>query len=219
MNTSRNHGMASSLERAEATLQTLLKVLESIELQLATMETRLSSSRLSTTATPITGTGDVVVCITSAIAPSSPLPSAIQRLRGTGLRLPPLILVADAGEKADTVQDIIRTIKARRPTPKHVVIIREADLPTPYSDRCQVVIGTRYIKAEENLLKRIEEIAREVGAEAIRDKGEFGGGALAYSITRESFDDDLSTVEITLSDNLVENTDKLGRMLVSLSQI
>ncbi len=219
MKTSRSIGMEDSLEKAEVTLQEVLQTLEKIESHLAYVATGLSSSGIPSNTSFMPGSGDVVVCMTSGLTPGAPLADAIQKLRGRGMRLPPLVLTADVSEGDSTCRDIIRTLRAMKPLPRIVITIREVELPTLRPGQGQVVIGTRYVRADERLLQKIEQTAGLAQAEAVRDSGEFGGGALAYSIISEMTRESISFIEVTLSRNLVETPERLGVILSSLSGI
>jgi hypothetical protein len=213
-----NPDILDSLDTAGDALRVTLTTLVRLEAALSQIEKSLAIDELPSASGFIQGTSDGVICVSGGLSPGNPLSQAIRSIRGLGKRLPSFVLGNDSGEDEESCQDILRVIRRSIGRPHYVFTLRVMDTLGPARLASQVIIGTRYLHGDEDALQRLEDGIEKIGAEPIRDDGEFGGGALVYTLVEAFSRESEPIVELTLSPGLVDDSQRFSELLSLLSQ-
>jgi hypothetical protein len=211
--------MTDSLDKTEEILDLALATLRNLEYSFKKMERALSTSKLPTSSTFLAGSTDGVVCSAGALITGTSLTKAIESTRGSGRKLPPLALASDSGEAEETNLDIVRTIRKHMGSPRYIVTLRSSGNSLPMDTGESVFIGTRYMHGSSRIVSKLEDGIRKIGFEPVMDQGEFGGGALVFTLIENFAHESDLIVELTLSQGVVENHDRFLELLLLLGEI
>jgi hypothetical protein len=213
-----NPDILDSLNMAGDALKATLLTLVKLESSLSRIERSLAIDELPSASGFIQGASDGVVCISSGLSPGNPLARAIQSIRGSGKKMPSFVLGNDSGEDDESCQDVLRVIRKSIGHPRHVFTLRVTSAPLPAGSACPVIVGTRYIHGDEAALQKLEDAIRKIGAEPIRDDGEFGGGALIYTLVEALSRESEQIIELTISQVIADDLERFSGFLSLLSQ-
>lgn len=208
-----------SLAKTEDILRIVLATLGNLEPVLLKIERALSTTELPTSSCFVAGSTDGVVCIAGALIPGTQLAQATRASKGSGRKLPPLVLSSDSGESEETNIDILRTIKKNVRSPRYIVALRALDVSLPLKNEALVFIGTRYFHGGEEVVRKLEALIRDFGLEAVRDNGEFGGGALVFSLVEIFSRESELIIELAISREILADHDWFLEFLSLLAEI
>ncbi|MFW9768140.1 MAG: hypothetical protein ACFFF9_06425 [Candidatus Thorarchaeota archaeon] len=199
------------LERAESVLNVLLERLSDLNAALEPIERSMRVSDFSSSGVFVQGASRGVVCVLSGLIQGDPLERVLSNLKGRGI--PTLIKSSDRTESQSTVASIVNMVTAedQKKHVEYIVNLRWSEFPRPIERENVAILGTRYLKGDVTLLRKMIE---SLGVVVLEDAGEFGGGPLVSELIRtfEKRSDQL-ILELTISHGLSENIPLLIRIL------
>ncbi len=219
-NVNGHRSLLQELERAEIVLNKLLKKISDVSNFLRPIEHSLRTEEFSSSGSYVPGTSNGIVCVLSSLIKGDPLSSSLDLIRGRGLKLPSIIKGSDRSETKSTCDSILKIIEGKPSgTPiDYVINLRWANLPSIINDANVVVIGKRYSYRKKEALQKLSSRIEELGFQILEDEGQFGGGPLTYRLTELARKRrNMTVLEITLSQRLAENHDRVAEILESLT--
>ncbi len=219
-NVNGHRSLLQELERAEIVLNKLLKKISDVSNFLRPIEHSLRTEEFSSSGSYVPGTSNGIVCVLSSLIKGDPLSSSLDLIRGRGLKLPSIIKGSDRSETKSTCDSILKIIEGKPSgTPiDYVINLRWANLPSIINDANVVVIGKRYSYRKKEAMQKLSSRIEELGFQILEDEGQFGGGPLTYRLTELARKRrNMTVLEITLSQRLAENHDRVAEILESLT--
>ena len=217
-----HRSLLQELERAEIVLNRLLKKISDVSNFLRPIEHSLRTEEFSSSGSYVPGTSNGIVCVLSSLIKGDPLSSSLDLIRGRGLKLPAIIKGSDRSETKSTCDSIMKIIEGKPSgTPiDYVINLRWANLPSIVDDANVVVIGKRFHFSKKGDLQKLGIRIEELGFQILEDAGQFGGGPLTYRLTELARKRrNMTVLEITLSQRLAENHDRVAKILESLTTL
>ncbi len=215
-----HQSLLQELERAEIVLNKLLKKISDVSNFLRPIEHSLRTEEFSSSGSYVPGTSNGIVCVLSSLIKGDPLSNSINLIRGKGLQLPAIIKGSDRSETKSTCDSILKIIEGKPggTAIDYVINLRWANLPSIINDANVVVIGKRYSYRKKEALQKLSSRIEELGFQILEDEGQFGGGPLTYRLTELARKRrNMTVLEITLSQRLAENHDRVAEILESLT--
>ncbi len=219
-NVNGHRSLLQELERAEIVLNKLLKKISDVSNFLRPIEHSLRTEEFSSSGSYVPGTSNGIVCVLSSLIKGDPLSNSINLIRGKGLQLPAIIKGSDRSETKSTCDSILKIIEGKPggTAIDYVINLRWANLPSIINDTNVVVIGNRYNYRKKEALKKLHIRFKELDFQILEDVGQFGGGPLTYRLTELARKRrNMTVLEITLSQRLAENHDRVAEILESLT--
>ncbi|MHA1768840.1 MAG: hypothetical protein ACTSV3_03210 [Candidatus Thorarchaeota archaeon] len=215
-----NVGVVGRLERTERALTQIMDTLADIDSHLQRVEASMRTKEVSSSLQFMQGPLNCVVYVMSGALHGDPINGVLSGLRGTGLKLPSFIVGSDRFETPTTCDSVVHMIRSARPAPHSVVGLRWSLLPIPMREGDTVVIGTRYVECSSETLDRLGERLREAEFSVVEDNGEYGGGPIAYALTRTQTKKQWRVViEVTVGKKLVNNRQRMIELIKILGDL
>jgi len=212
--------LLQELERAESVLGNLFEKISKVNSYLKPLEHSLRTEEFSSSGSYIPGASNGIVCILSALIKGDPLFNSVESIRGKGRKLPAIIMGSDRSETKSTCNSILKILEGNPSGIQisYIINLRWANLPPVIDSTNALVIGTRYLHSQKDVLKTLYNRLQEDGFQILEDRGEFGGGPLAYKLTEFAKKiGNITVLEITFSRHFAENQEKVVKILESLT--
>ncbi|MFX1482932.1 MAG: hypothetical protein ACFFCP_07055 [Promethearchaeota archaeon] len=207
-------GLLQELERTEEVLDVLLRRLVNLKAILEPIEMQMRVTDFETSGIFTMGVSRGIVCVLSGLIKGDPLERILNDKGSRGF--PALIKASDRSESPSTVESIMNMVLAqnKKKQVEYIINLRWSLLPEPLEKEYTIIVGTRYISGKSQDIERLFSGLKGLGIEIVEDRGEYGGGPLAYNLGK-SFRDrpDLLIMELTLSQRLSENDTLVSRIL------
>jgi hypothetical protein len=221
-NTSGRRNILGELTRAEGILNGLLERLSNLLAVLEPIESNLRLTDFASSGMYIRGSKNAIICALTADIQGDPIHSAIELIKGKGLKLSSIIKGSDRSESVSTCKSILKIIKAQLKSTESKVVtnLRWSSLPKTIERDNVVIVGTRFCRMDSDEITRLKDKLRNLNLEVYEDEGEFGGGLLAYKLVQlaEEFEE-LTVLEVTLSSSLAGESPKVAEILEALSSL
>ncbi|MBN2228848.1 MAG: hypothetical protein JW779_04570 [Candidatus Thorarchaeota archaeon] len=208
------------IERAENVLERTLQKLFDIHNVLKPVESELFVDDFSSNGTLTPGAVRGIVCAPTGLIKGDPINFVLNQATGKGLNLPSMIKYADRSESPETCDAIMKIIESQvvRSPVSFIFNLRWSQLHIMNDKENTIIMGMRYRTGRLEDIEKFSNRLEKLGLQVLRDEGEFGGGLLTFRIMRYAQNlDNVMVLELTLSQSLAENSEKVIEILEATS--
>lgn len=218
--------LVQRLEDAKEILRKTKSRISSIRMQLDPVESRLRLQGISEASSLVDGTFEKLIILPSALEERDPIGEVVQNLEEELEDHPTFVKLKDQSESEETCRAIVRIVeekvlRARKEgeqAPKILLILRWTYLPKSSREKPTVYLGNRYLKGSQKGKERFIQAMKKCGFTIYEDKGEYGGGPIAYHLsTRFSGQSEMTILQMTVPKDVAVNSTIMLRLLSCVS--
>ena len=210
--------LEDKLTKTRLVLERILTFIHSIDEHLNPIEQFLQEKEFTSRGAFVKRNPEFIVCIPTYLS------SIIQEMMEKSILKPSLIWIDDSEESRYSCHQISQLIETQfletSKNRKAILNIRSSLMIQPFEVKPTVMIGKRYILANNELLVQFTTNLKERGLQVFYDDKEFGGGPLVSTLIRTlDLPKDSFIVEFTLSQSVVKKIACLNAIMEALSSV
>ena len=212
------YNLENQLTKTQLLLEKILRFIHSIDEHLNPIVQSLQEEEFTSRGAFVKRNPEFVVCVPTSLS------SMIQEILIKSKLKPSLIWIDDSKESKYSCHQISQLVGTQfldgALNKIAILNIKSSLMIQPFEDQPTIMIGKRYILANNELLAQLTTNLKEMGLQVFHDDRIFGGGLLIATILKTlDLPKDSFVVEFTLSQSVLKETLCLEKIMKALSSV